>query len=138
MATEQRLSFDEATRLVKGVEEAFAAADIPRIMGGFTDDAVALFATLPEMRGRAAIERFLRARFARQRNYRLTKRLRMLSGDMLGNVWVGTWQDAQTGKQMEGRGVEFWTMRGSQIARWEAAFNNSETGSDPAAALGIV
>ncbi len=138
MTTNQALTLAEATEIVQGVEDAFGTADIERIMAGFTEDAVAVFATLPQMNGRAEIERFLRARFRRQKNYRLTKRLRMLSGNMIGNMWEGSWEDAETGKQMVGLGTEFWTMRGRQIARWEAAFNVSEAGVDPAQALGIL
>ncbi|MHB8576878.1 MAG: nuclear transport factor 2 family protein [Dehalococcoidia bacterium] len=132
------ISVETATRIVNGVEEAFGAADIERIMLGFTDDAVAIFATLPPMNGRAEIERFIRARFRRQRNYRLTKQLRMAQGEMIGNVWEGSWDDAESGRRVVGRGVEFWTMRGEQIARWEAAFNVLEEGADAAAALGIL
>ena len=138
MATAQPLTREEAARIVKSGEEAFAAADVERIVAGFTEDAVAPFATLPELRGREAIARFLRARFARQRNYRLTKTLRVVQGDIIGNIWEGTWEDAHTGRRMYGRGVEFWTMRGKQIARWEAAFNVMEEGGDPFQALGIV
>ena len=42
-----------------------ARADLAAIKQGFTEDAVARFADFPEMRGREAIMRFLRARFAR-------------------------------------------------------------------------
>jgi hypothetical protein len=50
-------------------------------------------------------------------------------GDTLANTWEGEWQDAQTGKNMWGRGVEIWVMRGGRIAVWEAAFNVKEAGS---------
>ncbi|HWI27222.1 MAG TPA: hypothetical protein VN668_09655 [Stellaceae bacterium] len=56
-----------AADIVKDVEARFARADIASIVTGFTEDAVARFGDFPEMRDRAAIERLLRARFARQR-----------------------------------------------------------------------
>ena len=60
---------------MQAVEDAFGAADLAAIEQGFTEDAVARFADFPEMRGREAIMRFLRARFARTQGYRLTKTL---------------------------------------------------------------
>src|SRR5436309_6147545 len=100
------LSWDAAKRLVQDVEDAFGAADIARIEQGFTEDAVARFADFPEMRGREAIMRFLRARFARTKDYRLKKILHCLMGDTLANTWDASWRDAQTGKSMLGRGTE--------------------------------
>ncbi len=102
------LSWDAAKRLVQDVEDAFGAADLARIEQGFTEDVVTRFADFPEMRGREAIMRFLRARFARTKGYRLTKTLHCLMGDVLANTWDASWEDAQTGKPMLGRGTEIW------------------------------
>ncbi|HUB15554.1 MAG TPA: nuclear transport factor 2 family protein [Acetobacteraceae bacterium] len=125
------MTWDEATRLVQAVEDAFAAADLDRIAQGFTEDAVARFADFPDMHGRDAIMRFLRARFARTSNYRLTKRLHVLMDDMLANTWDASWQDAQTGKSMLGRGTEIWRVRDGRIALWDATFNAWEKGGPP-------
>jgi nuclear transport factor 2 (NTF2) superfamily protein len=121
--TDPIMSIEEARRLVKSVEEAFAAADVPRILSGYTNDVVIRFADVPEIKGIAGAEKFLRARFARQRNYSLRKSLRAIMGNIVGNYWEGEWEDAQTGKQMVGRGTEFWTMRDGKVAVWEATFN---------------
>ncbi|HEV2301312.1 MAG TPA: nuclear transport factor 2 family protein [Stellaceae bacterium] len=125
------LSWDEAKRLVQDVEDAFAAADLARISQGFTEDAVARFADFPEMRGRAAVMDFLAARFARTKGYRLKKTLHALMGEALANSWEANWEDAKTGKQMQGRGIEIWLVRGRRIARWDAAFNAWEKGGPP-------
>jgi len=74
--------------------------------------------------------RSFQARSARQRNYRLRKRLRALSGDTLTNIWEGEWEDAQTSVGMKGFGVELWVMREGKIAVWEAAFNASRADAD--------
>jgi nuclear transport factor 2 (NTF2) superfamily protein len=121
---------EQALALVAEAERAFATGDVPGILAGYTDDVVIRFADVPEIRGKAQAEKFLRARFARQKNYRLTKVLRMLEGNMLGNYWDGEWEDAQTGKQMVGRGTEFWTIRNGKIAVWEATFNVWEKGGE--------
>jgi nuclear transport factor 2 (NTF2) superfamily protein len=125
------LSWDAAKRLVQDVEDAFGAADLARIEQGFTEDVVTRFADFPEMRGREAVMRFLRARFARTKGYRLTKTLRCLMGDVLGNTWDASWQDAQTGKAMLGRGTEIWIVRNGRIASWDATFNVWEKGGPP-------
>lgn len=130
-AQEASLSREEATALVKNVERVFGSGDVAQMMAGFTDDVVARFADRPEMHGKAEVEAFLRARFARQKNYRLSKTLRIVSGNMIGNVWDGEWEDAQTGRTMKGRGTEFWTVRNGKIAVWEATFNVWEAGAAP-------
>jgi nuclear transport factor 2 (NTF2) superfamily protein len=127
----EAVSRELALKLVQAAEDAFGRGDVEAILRGYTDDVVIRFADIPEIRGKAAAERFLRARFARQRNYRLRKRLRMLEGNMLGNFWDGEWEDAQTGKKMSGRGTEFWTIRDGKIAVWEATFNVWEEGGKP-------
>ncbi|HTX03664.1 MAG TPA: nuclear transport factor 2 family protein [Candidatus Acidoferrales bacterium] len=122
-------SLESARTFVKEVETAFGTGDVDQMIKGFTDDVVVRFADRPEMHGIAEVEKFLRVRMARQKNYRLKKYLRMLSADMIGNMWEGEWEDAQTGKSMLGRGTEFWTMRGRKIAVWEATFNVWEAGA---------
>ena len=122
---------DTAKRLVQDVEDAFGAADLARIEQGFTEDAVARFADFPEMRGRDAVMTFLRARFARTRGYRLRKTLHCVMGDTLANTWDASWEDAQTGKQMLGRGTEIWIVRDGRIALWDATFNAWEKGGKP-------
>ena len=58
--------------------QVLLAFNLAAIEQGFTEDAVARFADFPEMRGREAIMRFLRARFARTQGYRLKKTLQDL------------------------------------------------------------
>jgi nuclear transport factor 2 (NTF2) superfamily protein len=133
--SEAALSFAAVREIVKAVETLFGKPDIDGIVAGFTEDAVARFGDFPEMRGRGAIEAFIRARFARQKNYRLEKHLRMVMGDLIGNDWDAHWEDAKTGKRMRGRGMEFWRMRGRQIAHWDAVFNTWEEGGKPSIAI---
>lgn len=131
-ATQEKVTREQALKMVHAAEDTFGRGDVETIISGFTDDVVVRFADVPEMKGKAAAEKFLRARFARQRNYRLTKVLRVLDGNMIGNYWDGQWEDAKTGKTMLGRGTEFWTVRGGKIAVWEATFNVWEQGGPPA------
>jgi nuclear transport factor 2 (NTF2) superfamily protein len=114
---------DEARALVKRVEGLFMPWNIDALVDGFTEDCVVRFGTVAEFRGRETLRAFFTTRSRRQKNYRLTKQLRSLSGDTLTNVWNGAWEDAETGTPMKGFGVEVWTMRDGQVAVWEAAFN---------------
>jgi nuclear transport factor 2 (NTF2) superfamily protein len=116
-------TMEEALKLVKHVESLFMPWNIPALADGFTEDCVVRFGNVPEFRGREAVRAFFTARSAKQRNYRLTKQLRSLAGDMLTNVWNGTWEDAETGAPMKGFGIEVWVMQDGKIAVWEAAFN---------------
>ena len=97
--------------------------DIDTLVKGFTEDCVFRFAEQPEQRGRDALRKFFTARLERQKNYRLKKTLLALDRNLLANLWEGTWEDANTGKQMTGRGLEVWRMHDGMIAVWDAAFN---------------
>jgi|SRR5271168_5243475 len=119
----EKLSEAEARKIVAEAEAAFMAADVPRILSMFTPDVVVRYADFPEMRGIEALEKFLRARFARQKNYRLRKTFRAVTGNIIGDSWEGQWEDIKTGKKMVGRGMEFITVSKGKAVIWEAAFN---------------
>jgi len=70
--------WDEALKIVQRAEDTFNRGDVDAILGRYADDVVIRFAGIPEIRGKAAAEKFLRARFARQKNYRLKKTLFMV------------------------------------------------------------
>ena len=113
----------EAEAAVRTAETSFGRADVRAMLACFTEDCAVRFAEQPEISGLDALERFLRARMARQRNYGLRKTLRAVQGNVIGAEWHGWWDDAPTGRKMEGKGLEFWTMRDGKIAVWDAAFN---------------
>jgi len=113
----------------------FHRVDIDALVHGFTDDCVVRFAEQPVRRGRQALRELLTARLARQKNYRLKKTLLALDGNVLANVWEGTWEDRDSGKKMAGRGLETWRMRDGMIAVWDAAFNVWEEGGERKSAV---
>ena len=127
---------DEARAFVAHVESLFMPWNIEALLAGFTEDCVIRFGDLPEFKGKPAVEDLFQSRMGRQKGYRLKKEFRALSGDKIANYWEGWWEDTLTGKKMQGRGVEVWTMRDGKIAVWEAAFNVKEEGG--ASAMGLV
>ncbi|HEX9586621.1 MAG TPA: nuclear transport factor 2 family protein [Bradyrhizobium sp.] len=120
---------EEARAFVAHVEKLFMPWNIDALVEGFTQDCEVRFGNV-QLRGGSALRAFFEARSARQRNYRLRKRLRAFAGDMLTNIWEGEWEDAQTGAGMQGFGVELWVMRAGKIAVWEAAFNVCRADAD--------
>lgn len=131
VTTGQQIGVEEATRMVQEVEDAYNAADIGRIVDGYSEDVIIRFGDVPEIKGKEDAEKFIRARFARIKNYKLKKSLRTVMGDIVGVYWDGTWEDLETGKQVEVRGTEFWTVRGGKVAEWEATVNTWEAGNRP-------
>ncbi|MBU1275126.1 MAG: nuclear transport factor 2 family protein [Proteobacteria bacterium] len=123
------LSLEQARAMVAGFVEAFHSQDVQALASGWTDDVVIRFADLPEIRGKEAAKQWVASRFARQRDYRLVKTFQAVTGDVLGDSWSGQWVDAVTGKKMQGKGMEFLTLRGGKIAVWEAVFNVWEEGA---------
>jgi len=126
---------EEARAFVAHVVSLFMPWNIGGLLAGFTDDCVVRFGDIPEFAGKAALERLLRGRSERQKDYRLRKKLRALMGDTIANYWEGEWEDRVTGAKMAGRGVEIWIVRDGKIAVWEAAFNANETGKPSAMGL---
>ena len=116
-------TIEEARAFVSHVESLFMPWNVEALVDGFTEDCLVRFGTVPEFRGREALRQFFLARSARQKGYRLRKQLRALMHDSMTNVWDGEWEDAGTGRRMQGFGVEVWTMRDGKIAIWEASFN---------------
>jgi nuclear transport factor 2 (NTF2) superfamily protein len=127
----RNLSITDAEAVLERAQRLMSAGDIAEVMKTFASDVVVKFADFPETHGRAPLEKFLLARFARQQNYRLQKQLRAVSGDVIACYWEGEWGDGQTGRQMQGRGIELLTMRDSEIAKWEATFNVWQKGDAP-------
>jgi nuclear transport factor 2 (NTF2) superfamily protein len=132
-APPQGFQWDEARKTVQRAEDTFNRGDVDAILGRYADDVVIRFAGIPEIRGKAAAERFLRARFARQKDYRLKKTLFMVDGLKIGATYTASWEDAKTGKRMLGHGAEFWQYRDGKLALWEAALNVWEAGADDSA-----
>jgi nuclear transport factor 2 (NTF2) superfamily protein len=136
MAGENPRTVEEARAFVAHVESLFMPWNIDGLLAGFTDDCVVKFGDLPELHGKAALEKLFRTRMERQKDYRLVKEFRALMGDKIANYWEGRWEDRATAKKMQGRGVEVWTMRDGKVAVWEAAFNVNEQGQP--SAMGLV
>jgi uncharacterized membrane protein/nuclear transport factor 2 (NTF2) superfamily protein len=119
-------TMEEARAFVAHVESLFMPWNVEALVDGFTEDCVVRFGTVPELRGREALRQFFLARSTRQKGYRLRKQLRGLMNDVICNIWDGEWEDAGTGRRMQGFGVEVWTMRDGKIAIWEASFNTGQ------------
>ena len=82
-------TLDEARVFVARVEALFMPWNVPALLAGFTEDCVVRFGDIPELRGRAALEKLFLGRSRRQKDYSLRKELRALMGDTLANYWEG-------------------------------------------------
>jgi len=89
MADRNPRTIEEARAFVAHVESLFMPWDIPGLLAGFTDDCIVRFGDLPEFRGKVALEKLLRSRSERQKDYRLRKEFRALMGDSIANYWEG-------------------------------------------------
>lgn len=123
------LTWQEAERLVAYQQRLTGTNDPERMLEAFAPDVVVRYADFPEMRGRAELQRFAASRFARQKNYRLSKQLRAVSGNVMVCSWDATWDDGRDGRAMEGYGIELLTIEAGKIARWDAVFNVWEKGT---------
>jgi nuclear transport factor 2 (NTF2) superfamily protein len=127
----RELTVRDAEAVLERAQRLLNAGDISEVTKTFASDVVVRFADFPETHGRPPLEKFLIARFARQKNYRLQKQLRAVSGNVIVCYWDAEWEDGKDGRQMQGRGIELLTMRGDEIAKWEATFNVWRKGDGP-------
>jgi hypothetical protein len=79
----------QAERLLMKYQDLAGSGAPDRMIEAFTSDVIVRFGDFPEMRGQAELKRFLVARVERQ-HYRLKKRLRAVSGDVIVCSWDGT------------------------------------------------
>jgi ketosteroid isomerase-like protein len=121
--SEQILTEVQAATILRRYQELWNKAALTELLNGFSDDIVVEFADLPRIKGKAELERILRARLARQKGYRLEKTLRAVTGPTIIGTWVADWIDGTTGRPMKGKGIEILEMRDGKCARWEATFN---------------
>lgn len=118
---------DVVARLAKS-KERFEAGDVDAIISKYADDIVVRFAELPEMTGKGQVEKFLRARFASQGDYKVDKSFLLVSGQNYANSFVGTWTDNATGKRYEARGVEALQLENGLLKVWDCSYNYWEAG----------
>jgi nuclear transport factor 2 (NTF2) superfamily protein len=131
MSAKPTVSVEAAKEMMKANQRNFGSKDMPTIMAGYTDDVVVKYADFPEMRGKPAVEAFLKARFVRMKEYSLTKTLDAVFENTIVNSWDGQWLDAVTSKKMKGRGIEVWTVNAeNKCDYWSATFNVWEEGKE--------
>jgi len=118
---------DVVARLAKS-KERFESGDVDAIISKYADDIVVRFADLPELKGKIEVEKFLRARFRAQGDYKVDKHFLLVSGQTYANSFVGSWTDKTTGKRYEARGVETLQLEDGLLKVWNCAYNFWEAG----------
>lgn len=114
------MTVEKARALVKMFAEVTASQDSEAFLSGFTNDCVVWYPPNRPMQGKDALRQFLGKRGYRN-EFTCTKQLRSINGNVLGVTWLSQWADPKDGARHERRGVEFWIMRGEQIARWDCS-----------------
>jgi nuclear transport factor 2 (NTF2) superfamily protein len=129
---ERDLTWTQAAEMLRRSMALAEAADVDAILSHYHDDITIRWGSLPVLRGKADAERLLRARFARQTNYKSNKMLFCVSGQTCVNGWTGTWDDVPSGKKMAGHAVEYITLLQGKVHRWEIAMNVWQVGHEDA------
>lgn len=105
-------------------EQLFSSGDVAAILDGFADDVEVRYGAYPPFTGKERQRSMLRQRFARMRDYRLSKRLEFVCGACIAASWTGSWIDVHTGAPMEVLGVELLTVRDGGFCRWTASVSS--------------
>jgi nuclear transport factor 2 (NTF2) superfamily protein len=128
MTLERDLTWAEAQEVLR----RFDASDADAVLACCHDEITIRWGSLPELHGRADAERLLRARWARQTNYKSNKMLFCVSSQTCVNGWTGSWDDVPSGKKMAGHAVEYVTLLQGKVHRWEIAMNVWQVGHEDA------
>ncbi|MBH5367311.1 nuclear transport factor 2 family protein [Bradyrhizobium glycinis] len=102
-------------------EELFSRGDVEAIVEDFTEDVRVRYGAHPPFAGKSQLRDLLRQRFARMRDYRLSKRLEFISAPRFASSWTGSWVDAESQMRMNVYGVELLTVRAGRFCEWSAA-----------------
>jgi hypothetical protein len=99
--------------------------DINAFVQGFTEDCIVSFNEQAEMRGRESLRQLMGPRFdhlaASGSGFIRRKALRSLTSNIFGVIWLNNRVDAKARRPKRSRGVEFWVMKDSRIARWDCS-----------------
>src|SRR5262245_9723577 len=74
-ANQEATAWDEAADRLGNAARIWEEKNVSAIVAGFTEDCVVRYADLPIFRGRAALAKFLDARFRRAKDYKIEKTL---------------------------------------------------------------
>jgi nuclear transport factor 2 (NTF2) superfamily protein len=117
----QPLTEERANATLRRAEEIWSRRDVAVIGARYHEDCVVRYAHLPEIRGKAAFLKFLEARLARMKDYKLYKKLIAFTDRQLINSFDGHWTDAETGHKVSIFAIEVteYDEKG-QIIRWQS------------------
>lgn len=126
---EQDITWEEANASLAKSMDRFQRHDVEGILSRYDENVSIRFADLPEIRGKAAAEKFLRARFTIQKDYKVHKSLLLVSGQKYANNFTASWVDANSGKHYDARGVEALELRDGKVINWDCSYNLWEAGT---------
>jgi SnoaL-like protein len=124
MAALDKLTETAVSAALKSYEELFSKGEVESILEGFADDVEVHYASFPPFTGKDRLREMLQRRFAEMRDYRLSKRLEVLSPPHFVSSWTGSWIDIRTNKRMELFGLELLTVRDGKFSRWSASVSS--------------
>ncbi len=117
-------------RLVRQAEDAYGAQDLDAIMGLFHPDVIVYWNGEKVATGLEETRQFHHDRLGfgapNRHDYRLTKTLRAAEGDTICVEWASRYR-TDDGQAVQGRGGEFWTMRGDLLVEWRAFYHRTPT-----------
>lgn len=122
------LSESAVRAALKRYESLFSNGDVEAILEGFSDDVKVRYASFAPFTGKEQLRAMLRQRFARMRDYRLSKVVEFVSLPRIASSWTGKWIEAEGGVEMELFGLEVMTVRNGKIVEWSASVSTWRAG----------
>ena len=115
--------------IVRAAEDAYNAFDLDKVLALFTSDVVFYENGKLVGKGIESVRRWHERFFAAVKDFRISKTLRVASGNVIGVEYATTFVSPRTGEPMESFGGEFWTMEGDRLAEWHLYWRAYQPGS---------
>ncbi len=105
--------------IVKFAEDAHASMDVDRMLECFEPDIVAYWNGRRIAGNKKELEAWYHGFFDGQRDFTLTKTLRVADGDRMAVEWTHRRTDAE-GREFEAFAAEIWYLRNDRLCEWHA------------------
>lgn len=112
------MSLKEAQDWIEDIIARYSTLNIDAMMSCFTPNVVVNYGNLPQIRGIAALREFLSGRYGAVTDFKLAKKVRCVTDDVVGLEAVVSYTNA-SGKKIRGLAFEFLTVDEGRIAVWD-------------------
>lgn len=112
------MSLKEAQEWIEAIISRYSTLNIDAMISCFTPNIVVNYGNLPQINGITALREFLSGRYSSVTDFKLSKRVRCVTSNVVGLEAEVSFTSAD-GKKIKGIAFEFLTVEEGRIAVWD-------------------